>query len=83
MTCVFVVLCVFDTGVVLIEFTEVFVALGVLISLVLAVEVFVMFGVVGVLAVLVSDAVFLLSLCLVVLQEMNMHSKSAHPTSNV
>ena len=66
MTGVFVVVCVFDTGVVLIELTAVF---GVLISLLLAVKVFVLLVVV--LVVLVSDAVFLLSLCLVVLQEMN------------
>lgn len=78
MTCVFVALCAFDTGVVLILFNGLFVAFGVIISLVLAEEVFVMFGMFGELAVLVSDAVFLLSLCLVVLQKMNTDSKSAY-----
>lgn len=75
MTCVFDVLSAFDIGVVLIEFVTVFVTIEVLMSLVLVEEVFVM---IGVAVVLVSDAVFLLSLCLVVLQEMNMESKLAY-----
>ena len=64
MTCVFDVLSEFDTGGVLIEFVTVFVTTEVLMSLVLVEEVFVMFDVA---VVLVSDAVFLFSLCLVVL----------------
>lgn len=71
MTCVFMALCAFDTGVVLTEFAVVFVAFAVLILLILAVKVFVLFGV---FAVLVSDAVFLFSLCLVALQEMKTYS---------
>ena len=78
MTGVFVVVCVFDTGVVLIELTAVF---GVLISLLLAVKVFALLVVV--LVVLVSDAVFLLSLCLVVLQEMNTDSTSTYQAIEV
>ena len=64
MTCVFVVLSAFDTGVGLIEFVALFVAFVVPVSLVLVEKVFVMLDVA---VVFVSEAVFLLSLCLVVL----------------
>lgn len=60
----FVVLSAFDTGVVLIEFVTAFVAFVVLISLVLLERVFVTLEVA---VVLVSEVVFLLSRCLVVL----------------
>ena len=60
----FVVLSAFGTGVVLTEFVTVFVVFEVLISLVLLEKVFVTLGVA---VVLVSEVVFLLSLCLVVL----------------
>ena len=69
----FVVLSAFDTGVELIEFVEVFVAFVVPTSLVLLERVFV-FVMLEVAVVLVSEVVFLLSLCLVVLSEMNIDS---------